>query len=294
MFDANEMKRFGGRISACRQNKNMTQEELAYRLGITPQALSKWERGVGLPDVSMLSDLCRFLEVNADYLLEIETRNDGLREGGEMARIQEEISRNLTNGLSSLQVCFGMGVVPLFVDNRFMDKVFALRRQLAREGLILPVLHIRDDERLGEREFMVAAYNNVLYDETLETLDENTVDYMIQKLGECVRNRHDEILSPDMIKNYTDHVRGNYPTLIDGVVPERISYSLLTETVRLVLRSGDSIIYLPKMIEVMDCVLREKPDASAGELAERIRQIIEREDNIDVILGKRRGRAAGN
>ena len=38
----------------------MTQEELAGRIGVTPQALSKWERGQSLPDVSLLTDLVRY------------------------------------------------------------------------------------------------------------------------------------------------------------------------------------------------------------------------------------------
>ena len=40
---------FSSRLSMFRQNKNMTQEELAGRMGVTPQALSKWERGHSLP-----------------------------------------------------------------------------------------------------------------------------------------------------------------------------------------------------------------------------------------------------
>ena len=42
---------FSSRLSMFRQNKNMTQEELAERMGVTPQALSKWERGQTLPDI---------------------------------------------------------------------------------------------------------------------------------------------------------------------------------------------------------------------------------------------------
>ena len=40
-----KLEDFGKRISECRQNLNMTQEMLAGRIGVTPQALSKWERG---------------------------------------------------------------------------------------------------------------------------------------------------------------------------------------------------------------------------------------------------------
>ena len=39
-------QRIGDIISQNRQNKGMTQEEFASRLGVTPQAVSKWERGV--------------------------------------------------------------------------------------------------------------------------------------------------------------------------------------------------------------------------------------------------------
>lgn len=292
MFDANEMKQLGGRISACRQNRNMTQEELAYRLGITPQALSKWERGVGLPDVSMLVDLCRLLEVGADYLLGIQARNGGSEGDDKIARLPEEIRGCLSDGLDVLQIRFGAKIVPLFTDNKFVDKILALRWEMARQGFILPIVRIRDDLKLEEQEFMITAHNNVLYAERPETLDENTVDQIIRRLGECVSRRYDEILTPDLIKSYTDNLRLGCPALMEGVVPERIPYSLLTETARLVLRCGDSMLYLPKMIEVMDCALREKPDASAQELAERIRKVIEREDNMDVILGKRREKSA--
>ena len=41
----------GDKISEYRQNKGLTQEELAGKIGVTPQALSKWERGQSLPDV---------------------------------------------------------------------------------------------------------------------------------------------------------------------------------------------------------------------------------------------------
>lgn len=287
MYNVNEMKLFGSRLSVCRQNRNMTQEELACRLGITAQALSKWERGVGLPDVSMLADLAGLLEVSTDYLLGI--GHGGSPEGDrESMRLQEEIGGFLMAGLDSLQLQFGTKIVPFLVDNRFVEKIVTLRRKMAEEGYLLPIVRIRDNNLLEEQEFMITAHNNVLYSEQLEALDENTVDRMIGKLCECVRKNYHEILSPDLMKSYVDFLRGKYPALLDGVVPERIPYSLLTETVRQVVRCGDSIIYLPICIEVMDCALRDAPRLSARELADRIRKVIEREDNVDIVLGKRR------
>ena len=69
---------FSSRLSMFRQNKNMTQEELAGRMGVTPQALSKWERGHSLPDILLLKELCRILEISADDLLGIENRKRNL------------------------------------------------------------------------------------------------------------------------------------------------------------------------------------------------------------------------
>ncbi len=53
-------------------NKNTLTEntdELAKRLGVTPQASSKWEKGLSSPDISMVCNICGVLDVSADYLL---------------------------------------------------------------------------------------------------------------------------------------------------------------------------------------------------------------------------------
>ena len=63
------MQRMGERIGILRQEKGMTQSVLAERLGITPQAISKWERGLSFPDLSRLEELAKMLEVSVDYLL---------------------------------------------------------------------------------------------------------------------------------------------------------------------------------------------------------------------------------
>ena len=55
------MKDFGARVAAARRGKGWTQEELAGRLGLTPQAISKWESGVGYPDLMMMPMLAQAL-----------------------------------------------------------------------------------------------------------------------------------------------------------------------------------------------------------------------------------------
>lgn len=66
------MQQIGENISRLRKEQNMTQDEFALRLGVTPQAVSKWERGYSLPDVTLVAEICRLLKVRADFLLGME------------------------------------------------------------------------------------------------------------------------------------------------------------------------------------------------------------------------------
>lgn len=59
----------GKRISDLRKEKGLTQEELAERLSVSPQAVSKWENDVCCPDILLLSPLCGQLGVSVDALL---------------------------------------------------------------------------------------------------------------------------------------------------------------------------------------------------------------------------------
>ena len=65
----------GSKIKALRIAKGMTQEKLAERLGISSQAVSKWERGITYPDITFLPILTQALDVSADALLGIESNS---------------------------------------------------------------------------------------------------------------------------------------------------------------------------------------------------------------------------
>ena len=55
-------------IAECRKEKNMTQQELADKLGVTDRAISHWENGRRLPDYSLLKDLCDVLSISINEL----------------------------------------------------------------------------------------------------------------------------------------------------------------------------------------------------------------------------------
>ena len=56
-------------IAECRKEKNLTQMQLAEKLGITDKAISKWERGMSMPDTSIMLELCDILGISVNELL---------------------------------------------------------------------------------------------------------------------------------------------------------------------------------------------------------------------------------
>ena len=64
-----ESKQVGLQIAALRAAKKLTQKELAERLVISFQAVSKWERGETMPDTAILGDLANVLETSIDHIL---------------------------------------------------------------------------------------------------------------------------------------------------------------------------------------------------------------------------------
>lgn len=62
-------EKIGAFIATRRKMLNMTQMQLAQQLSITDRAVSKWERGKGMPDASIMLELCRILGITVNDLL---------------------------------------------------------------------------------------------------------------------------------------------------------------------------------------------------------------------------------
>lgn len=82
-----DQDKIGGLIFSLRKEKGLTQRELAERLGVSDKAVSKWERGQGCPDVSLLGGLSRVLGVNIEQILSGELESND-RDGGNMKRLK--------------------------------------------------------------------------------------------------------------------------------------------------------------------------------------------------------------
>ena len=61
--------KIGKFIATLRKEKGMTQSELATKIGVTDRAVSKWENGRGMPDISLIQSLCAELSISVNELL---------------------------------------------------------------------------------------------------------------------------------------------------------------------------------------------------------------------------------
>lgn len=65
------MYSIGEKIKELRKEQNMTQAQLAEKLGVTYQAVSKWENGTASPDITLIPDITRAFSVSADVLFDL-------------------------------------------------------------------------------------------------------------------------------------------------------------------------------------------------------------------------------
>ena len=77
-------------IAKLRKEKNMTQEQLAEKMGVSINAVSKWERGLSFPDVSLYKKLCKELDISIEELINGEKDNsEEAKEKAIMSTINE-------------------------------------------------------------------------------------------------------------------------------------------------------------------------------------------------------------
>lgn len=214
------MQHLSENISRFRREQNMTQDEFALRLGVTPQAVSKWERGYSLPDVTFVAEICRLLKVRADSLLGMESVP--LCEN-ENTVVEREIKQNLI--AEPLRIEVGVGLISCITEGLKTDHVNECRKKLAAEtGMLLPILRIRDSLHLSEKEVCITSYDQVLLQKEYVESDEHTFYAIIDETVRLCREHYDRILNKQIVKSLLDNLQEQYPGTLDGLVPDRIGY----------------------------------------------------------------------
>ena len=128
-----DLGKIGKFIASCRKEKNMTQEQLAEKLYITDRAVSKWERGLSLPDADKMLDLCNILGINVNELLigeKIDMKDDKRKTEEllvEMAKQEEVKNKKLMTSMWTI----------LITSAIFYITILLLAVNTLEEGLLL-------------------------------------------------------------------------------------------------------------------------------------------------------------
>ena len=111
----NQIK-IGEFISSQRRKNNLTQAALAEKLGITDRAVSKWERGKGLPDASLMLDLCEILGITVNELLngeKISMENNNQKNEQLLLEMAKELEKKNKTLWSSMWVIMTVSITAL-------------------------------------------------------------------------------------------------------------------------------------------------------------------------------------
>lgn len=111
-----DCRKVGELILSLRKEKKMTQRQLADALNISDKTISKWERGLGCPDVSLLHELSEVLGVNVGKILLGNLQSNEV-DGGNMRKIKFYVCPNCCNTMTAtgeVEIsCCGRKLLPL-------------------------------------------------------------------------------------------------------------------------------------------------------------------------------------
>jgi transcriptional regulator with XRE-family HTH domain/DNA-directed RNA polymerase subunit RPC12/RpoP len=112
----NQIK-IGKFIAECRKSVNLTQLQLAEKLGITDKAISKWERGISMPDTSIMLELCEILGISVNELLSgerIQMENIDRQNEQVLLEMAKELEKKNKSVWTSMWIIMVLAILGLF------------------------------------------------------------------------------------------------------------------------------------------------------------------------------------
>ena len=143
-MDTEKMGRF---IAERRKDKHMTQKDFARMLNITDKAVSKWERGNGFPEISLLLPLCNELDLSVNELLtgerisETEYREKAEENMVNLVKEAQESKKKITLSVMVIVLTL-IAAIPLFLISGLAGMEDQMRIFLILTGIVVIVLGI--------------------------------------------------------------------------------------------------------------------------------------------------------
>lgn len=143
---------FKERIQELRKKNNLTQEQLANALNITPQSISKWENGLSTPDLEMLLNIANKFNVSCDYLLGNETAVNV--ENKDVTKLLLRIEVNEIDG-DNVKINLPLGIIKVLIDKKalnfknedLLSKIdFNVIFTLIEQGVVGKLLEVNDKD----------------------------------------------------------------------------------------------------------------------------------------------------
>ena len=132
-----DTKKIGAFLKQCRKEKNLTQEQLAEKFGVSARTVSRWETGINMPDLSVLVQLAEYYDVEMRELLDGErsqTMNKDMKETLDKVAVYEEWVKQ--KALKAGNLAFAsMFVIGVFRCNRSIN--FRVFGQITNRNLIV-------------------------------------------------------------------------------------------------------------------------------------------------------------
>lgn len=150
------MKTMGLKISEYRKQKGLTQEELASRLNVTPQAVSKWENDLSIPDLPILIEISNLFHISLDALIRQEERHQPMIVDEKLRKDMNQMFLRVTvdsiSGdrvrinlpLSIIKIAIDLGTkMPEFISNPALKEVdFKMIYELIEKGMIGKIVEV--------------------------------------------------------------------------------------------------------------------------------------------------------
>lgn len=135
-------EKIGALLQKLRAETGMTQKQLSERLHVSDKAVSKWERGAGLPDIGLLKELSAVYGVDVEKLLSGDL-NEKEKDGGNMKRIKFYVCPHCGNTMTATGgdeiSCCGRPIAPLAAQES--DDAHALHVERVEEDYYITFPH---------------------------------------------------------------------------------------------------------------------------------------------------------
>lgn len=263
-----DLKDFGKFIAQLRKEKNLTQKDLANKLGITDKTVSKWETGVMAPDISLLNELSSILDITSTELLNGQ-RCDELIKKDTADKLLIQVL-NLYNKISNLKIkkimisCFTCLIFIFLVtlglftynnyNNCFLYNIVSKNESVQIEGIIAinqkknkiiinkiyysdPFIGTDLESKINSLKIILKEKNKTIFtEEYIE--NENTLSNSLSKVSinlDETKNYQEYILSKKEINSVTLTIQ--YTTTEDEIKNIKVPLNLVLEF------SNNKIIY---------------------------------------------------